>query len=217
MLVKDFMTKEVITVKEDQTILEAREAMRGKNLRSLPVVDDLMRVRGMITATDIGQASPSLDSTLSKYEANYLLGRLRVKDLMTRNITAVNASDSIEFVAFNLYKMRVNALPVVDDNFKLVGIIAQNDMFRAFAQSMSVDRPCTRISLIVPDEVGVLADVAGLFRDNKANILSLLCKPLGNGKAEIVARATLNGMDIIEELREAGYEVSDVMTMHGVS
>ncbi len=217
MLVKDFMTKEVVTIKEEQTILEARETLRGKNLRSLPVVDDLKRVRGIITVNDIGRASPSPGSTLSKYEANYLLGRLRVKDVMSRNVFTVNASDSIEYVAFNLFKLKVNALPVVDDNSKLVGIIAQNDMFRAFAQSMSVDRPCTRISLIVNDEVGVLAEVTGLFRDYNANILSLLCKPLGNGKAEIVARATMDSMDIVEKLREAGYQVSDVMTMHGVS
>ena len=47
MLVKDFMTPVVITVREDQSMLEARETMRGKNLNSLPVVDDLKRVRGI--------------------------------------------------------------------------------------------------------------------------------------------------------------------------
>ena len=80
MLVKDFMTPVVVTVREDQSMLEARETMRGKNLNSLPVVDDLKRVRGIITAEDIGKASPSDASTLSRYEANYLLGRLKVKD-----------------------------------------------------------------------------------------------------------------------------------------
>ena len=64
MLVKDFMTPVVITVREDQSMLEARETMRGKNLNSLPVVDDLKRVRGIITAEDIGKASPSDASTL---------------------------------------------------------------------------------------------------------------------------------------------------------
>ena len=59
MLVKDFMTPVVVTVSENQSMLEARETMRGKNLNSLPVVDDLKRVRGIITAEDIGKASPS--------------------------------------------------------------------------------------------------------------------------------------------------------------
>ena len=88
MLVKDFMTKDVITVREDQSMLEAREVMRSKKLYSLPVVDDISRVRGIITVDDIGKASPSDSSTLSRYEANYLLGRLKVKDVMSR--TAVS-------------------------------------------------------------------------------------------------------------------------------
>ena len=50
MLVKDIMTDTVVTAREDQSILEAREIMRGKRLISLPVVDDMQRVRGIITS-----------------------------------------------------------------------------------------------------------------------------------------------------------------------
>ena len=96
MLVKDFMTKDVITVREDQSMLEAREVMRSKKLYSLPVVDDISRVRGMITVDDIGKASPSDSSTLSRYEANYLLGRLKVKDIMSRTVLTVDSEDTIE-------------------------------------------------------------------------------------------------------------------------
>lgn len=49
MLVKEFMTPTVVTVREDQSMLEAREIMNSKALLSLPVVDDLQRVRGIIT------------------------------------------------------------------------------------------------------------------------------------------------------------------------
>lgn len=218
MLVKDFMTPVVITVKEDQSMLEARELMRGKDLRSLPVVDDIKRIRGIITAEDVGKASPSEGSTLSRYEANYLLGRLKVRDVMSRSVVTVNADDSIEYVAYNLYKTKVNALPVVDDVGKLCGIISQNDVFRAFVEIMSVDKPCTRISFVVKDQVGVLADVATLFKENNANIISLLCKANEDGTTEITIRAVLaNGMDIIEQLREAGYEVTDIMSIHGVN
>ena len=99
MLVKDFMTKDVITVREDQSMLEAREVMRSKKLYSLPVVDDISRVRGIITVDDIGKASPSDSSTLSRYEANYLLGRLKVKDVMSRTVVTVDSEDTIEYVA----------------------------------------------------------------------------------------------------------------------
>lgn len=218
MLIKDFMTPVVVTVGEDQTMLEARELLLSKNLLSLPVVDDLKRVRGIITMTDIGKSSPSAGTTLSKYEANYLLGRLRVKDIMSRNVITVNAEDSIESIALHIYKSRVNAFPVVDMNNKLVGIIAQNDLLRAFVVALGLNRPCTRITIEDKDEVGVLADIAQIFKKNSVNIISLFTHTgTEDGSAEIVVRAQLdNHMDMIEQLREAGYNVTDIMTMRGM-
>lgn len=72
MLVKEFMTKDVITITEDKNMLEVRELMRGKDKRRLPVVDDINRVRGIITDADVSRTSPTDATTLSRYEANYL-------------------------------------------------------------------------------------------------------------------------------------------------
>lgn len=218
MLVEDFMTPTVVTVSEDQNILEAREIMRGKNLISIPVVDDIKRVRGIITIDDIGRASPSEASTLSRYEANYLLGRIKVRDIMSRSVITVNADDTIEYVAYKLYKHRVNALPVVDENNKLCGIISQNDVFRSFVEIMSMDRSCTRISIDATDKVGVVAELSNLFKENNINIISVVTMQNQDGTAEIIIRADLtnHGMDIIEQIREAGYTVNDVMTFEGI-
>lgn len=218
MLVKAFMTPVVVTVREDQSMLEARETMRGKKLNSLPVVDDLKRVRGIITAEDIGKASPSDASTLSRYEANYLLGRLKVRDIMSRMVITVDAEDTIEYVAYKLYKHKVNALPVVDENNKLVGIISQTDIFRAFVEIMSMDRSCTRITFNASDKVGVIAEVSNLFKEAGINIISVVSRQLEEGSAEVVVRADLSahGMAIIEAIREAGYEISDIVTYEGV-
>lgn len=218
MLVKEFMTPVVITVSEDQSMLEARELMRSKGFVSIPVVDDIKRVRGIITIDDIGRASPSDASTLSRYEANYLLGRLKVSDVMSRTVITVNADDTIEYVAYKLYKHRVNALPVVDENNKLCGIISQNDLFRAFVEIMSMDRSCTRITFDATDKVGVIAEVSNLFKENNINIISIVSKQNQNGSAEITIRADLaeHGMSIIEQIREAGYPVTDIMTFEGV-
>ena len=188
MLVKDFMTTDVVTVREDQSMLEAREILRGKNLISLPVVDDIKRIRGIITIDDIGKASPSESSTLSRYEANYLLGRLKVKDVMGRNVSTVEEDDTIEYVAYKMNKSRVNALPVLGTDGKLIGIITRSDMFRAFVEIMGV------------------------------NIISLAALLNNDGTAEITIRCNLNnnGMDVIEKIREAGYPVEDIMTLDGL-
>lgn len=218
MLVKDFMTVDVVTVREDQSMLEAREILRGKGLLTLPVVDDMKRIRGIITVDDIGKASPSEGSTLSRYEANYLLGRLKVKDVMTRNVISTNAEDTIELVAYIFYKDRFNALPVVDDNNKLCGIISKSDLFRAFVEIMGMDRNCVRITVDATDKVGVVADLSHLFKENDINIITIVSRQNGDGTAEIIIRADLkeNGLDIVEQIREAGYDVTDVMRLQGV-
>ncbi len=218
MLVKNFMTATVVTIREDQNLLEARELMRGKNLLSLPVVDDIDRLRGIITAVDIGRASPGDASTLSKYEANYLLGRLKVREVMSRSVITVNADDTIEYVAYQLYKYRIHALPVVDENNKLCGIISQTDMFRAVVEMMNMNRGCTRMTLETADRVGVLAEVCNIFKENNINIISLVTKQNSDGNTEITIRADLsvNGMDVIEHIREAGYDVQNVMTIQGL-
>ena len=218
MLVKDIMTSDVVTVGEDQSMLEAREILRGRNLVSLPVTDDLKRIRGIITVDDIGKASPSDSSTLSRYEANYLLGRLKVKDVMRRTVVTVDADDTIEFVAYKLYKYRVNALPVVNNENRLCGIVSRSDIFRSIVEMMGMNRNCLRITIEAPDKVGVVAEISNIMKDDGINIISLVTKQNGDGTAEVTIRAALNnnGMDIIEQIREAGYVVSDVMTLDGI-
>ncbi len=218
MLVKDIMTSDVLTVREDQSMLEAREVLRGKNLISLPVTDDMKRIRGIITLDDIGKASPSDSSTLSRYEANYLLGRLKVKDVMRRTVVTVDADDTIEFVAYKLYKYKVNALPVVNQENKLCGIVSRSDIFRSIIEMMGMNRNCLRITIQAPDKVGVVAEISNIMKEDGINIISLVTKQNGDGTAEVTIRAALNnnGMDIIEQIREAGYTVSDVMTLDGI-
>lgn len=219
MLVKDFMTVDVVTVGEDQSMLEAREVLRGKNLESLPVVDDIKRVRGIITTEDIGKASPSDSSTLSRYEANYLLGRLKVKDIMSRSVITVGSEDTIEYVAYKLYKYRVNALPVVDVDNRLCGIISQSDIFRSFIEIMGMDRSCTRLTVnAASDKVGVVAEITNMFKAVGVNIISIVSLQNGDGTADITIRADTSngGLEIVEQLREAGYEVNDIMTFQGI-
>ena len=132
MLVKEFMSTEVVTITEDKNMLEVRELMRSSDKRRLPVVDDISRVRGIITDADVSRTSPTDATTLSRYEANYLLGKLKVRDVMTKNVITVHYDAGVEDAAYLLYKNKINALPVVDDDNKLCGIITDSDIFRAF-------------------------------------------------------------------------------------
>jgi acetoin utilization protein AcuB len=215
MLVKDFMTAQVQTIAEDKTMLEARELMSAKGVHRLPVVDDIKRIMGIITDDDIGSASPSDVSTLSRYEANYLLSRLKVRDIMTKTVMTVRDNVGVEDAAYLLYKYKITGLPVVDEENKLVGIISSHDIFRAFVGVMGLSKGSTRITIDTQDKVGVIADIAGMFRDLGINIISIVTQLESEAHTEITIRADLSqhGMEIIEQIREAGYTVSDISTI----
>ena len=108
MLVKEFMSTEVVTIAEDKNMLEVRELMRSSDKRRLPVVDDISRVRGIITDADVSRTSPTDATTLSRYEANYLLGKLKVRDVMTKNVITVHYDAGVEDAAYLLYKNKIN-------------------------------------------------------------------------------------------------------------
>ena len=214
MIVRELMTPNVITVAEDQTILEVRELMSTKNIRRIPVVDDIRRIRGIITDGDIGRSEPTDATTLSKYEASYLLSRLKVRDVMTKTVITVNDTSEIEEVAYQLYRNKIGALPVVDADNKLCGIITDSDVFKAFVDIMGFARTSTKITLDATDKVGVLADIANIFKARGINIISAVTRSTGPNTAEIMIRADLtHGLDIIEEIREAGYTIKDISTV----
>ena len=155
MQVKEFMTKKVITIGEEQSVLELRELMANNNLRRIPVVDDIKRIKGIVTDGDVARTAPSDASTLSKYEANYILGKLKVKDIMTKAVITVCETDGIELAAYKLYQYSIGAVPVVDENNKLSGIIADKDVFKIFVDIMGYAQTSTKLSIDATDKVGV--------------------------------------------------------------
>jgi len=214
MIIRELMSPEVLTISEDKSMLEARELMRSNNYRRIPVVDDIKRIRGIITDGDIGRSEPSDASTLSKYEASYLLSKLKVRDVMTKTVITVRETDGIEIAAYQLYKNKIGALPVVDDENKLCGIITDSDVFKAFVDIMGYAQTSTKITIDTTDRIGVVADIAGIFKNRGINIISMVTRNVSNNNAEIVLRADLtNGLDIVEEIREAGFNIIDISTL----
>lgn len=218
MLVKNYMTENVLTVQETDSLLSTIETMRGSRHRSLPVVDDMQRVLGLISEKEVTRACPVDINILSRQEANSLLGRFKVKQLMRKDVTCVSPGDSVEYVAYQFYKYDYPSFPVVDKDNRLVGIISQKDIFRSFVEIMAMNRACTRFTIQTPDRVGVVAELAAMFRDANINILSLVPRVLNDGTATINIRAEMGdkGLGIVGKISDAGYKVLDVQNYDAV-
>ena len=81
------------------------------------------------------EAEPSRATTLSIYEVHYLLGKLTVERIMTRNPITISPDETIRSAAQLMLQHKIGGLPVVEPTTgKLVGIITESDIFRIFAQ-----------------------------------------------------------------------------------
>lgn len=133
-LVKDWMTRDVITAVSSLGLLEADALMREHNIRRLPVMEN-GRLVGIVTYGDIREARPSSATSLSAWEMNYLLVSLKLTEVMTKNPHFIAPEATIGEAADLMLTHRISGLPVVDAHGELVGIITESDIFRMVAHS----------------------------------------------------------------------------------
>ncbi len=127
--VKDWMTRQVITVSPETPLPEAHQIMMNEEIRRLPVLDEAGKLVGIVTLGDVRGAQPSPATSLSIWELNYLLSNLKVKEIMTPNPVTLSCEATIGEAARAMLENRVSGLPVVDDAGNLQGIITESDIF----------------------------------------------------------------------------------------
>lgn len=207
MLVREWMSADPATVEGKTQVMEAMQILREGGFRRLPVVEK-GRLVGIATDRDLKEATPSKATTLSVYELNYLLSKLRVRDVMTAPVITVQAGDPIEQAALLMEEHKVSGLPVLDGN-DLVGILTITDLLRAFVTFLGLREGGTRVTAELPDEPGVLARVAQA--GPPSNIHAFVTAGIRAGhRRTVVMRASGEGADrFADRLRERGVEVTD--------
>jgi CBS domain-containing protein len=128
-LINEWMTRDVMTVSPDTTLPEAHRIMSDYHIRRLPVVED-GRLVGIITRGDVRGAQPSDATSLSIWELNYLLARLKVREIMTADPLTIGPEATIGEAAQLMLDHKVSGLPVIEDDGRVVGIITESDIFR---------------------------------------------------------------------------------------
>jgi CBS domain-containing protein len=128
-LVKEWMTREVVTVSPETTLPEAHRLMTDKKIRRLPVVAR-GRLVGIVTRGDVRGAEPSGATSLSIWEINYLLSKLKVEEIMTPRPATISPDATIGEAAGLMLEKKISGLPVVNVEGQVVGIITESDIFR---------------------------------------------------------------------------------------
>ena len=172
MQVKDRMTHSLVTVTPDTPVSEALNVMRQNKVRRMPVLDKHDRLVGIVAEKDLLYASPSPATSLNVYEIGYLLSKLKVKEIMTRNVVTITEDQPLEEAARVMVDNAVGALPVIRGE-EVVGIITETDIFKVLLEMMGARDQGIRMSLRVDDKPGVLSKIAGAIAGVGGDIVAL--------------------------------------------
>lgn len=113
MLVKYWMSSNVITVDEDLSLMKTSRLMKEHSIQHLPVLNK-ERLVGIVSDRDLKEAQPSKVTSLDIHELYYLLDQMKIKDLRSKNLYTTIAESSIEKAAELMLKHNISALPVVN-------------------------------------------------------------------------------------------------------
>jgi acetoin utilization protein AcuB len=174
MIIKDWMTKDVITVDPESSMMRAAKMMKEKGIRRLPVVDDKGKLVGMLSDRDVKEASPSKATTLDVHELYYLLSEIKVKNIMTPHPLTIRDTDTVLKCAAIMHDKKISGLPVLNDKNELVGIMTQNEVYRVLLSITGVYHGGVQFGLKLPDQRGTLKEVLDCLRGYKARIISVL-------------------------------------------
>jgi acetoin utilization protein AcuB len=172
MLVGERMSKPVITIQHDLPIQDALALMKREAVRRLPVVDDRGSLVGIVSQSDLLHAAPSDATSLSIWELNYLLSKISVDEIMTKEVISISEDTPLEEAARIMADNKIGGLPVVRDK-KVAGIITETDLFKIFLELLGAREAGVRVSALVQDVPGKLAQVTSAIHSAGGNIIAL--------------------------------------------
>jgi acetoin utilization protein AcuB len=151
-----------IAITATASISDAIELMKAYHIRHLPVVSKGRKLQGLVTLADLKQGLiPSM------------LGDVDLKDLMITDPITVAPEDDIETAAQIIYKHKIGGLPVTK-NGRLVGIITETDMLRAFIDMMGILSSTSRLDVAAGNKLESLKKMLQIISDNGGDVINVI-------------------------------------------
>jgi acetoin utilization protein AcuB len=173
MLVKYWMKTDVVTVDVNASMQEAISLMRNHHVSILPVMKKDKLV-GIVTDRDLKRASASDATLLDVHELNYLLAKVKIGDIMSKNPVTVPPDYTLEESALVMLKNGISGVPVLDAGGKIVGVITKMDLFRALISLSGLDKRGIQFGFQVEDRPGSISEVTNVIRSYGARLVSIL-------------------------------------------
>ena len=214
MFVTEMMKTDLVAVKAETTLAEARTLMQERNFRHLPVVDADGKLVGIVTDRDMRDAQPS--SLLDEESYQKTLDKVMqhtVAEIMTAEPMTVAPYYTLQDTLVMIGRKKVGALPVVDEDGYLKGIMSTRDLLRAFVNIMGIEEPGTLLCILVDEQPGQLKKIVDIAAEENVSMGSVLvARDWSSDKRAIFPYLlTNNVISIKKKLLEIGFELLDPM------
>lgn len=214
MFVSKSMTRKVITVSKEMSLLDAWDLMHKNKIRHLPVVGEGNLLIGIITDRDIRSALPlQLVKGTTPVQEREKYIHLKVADVMTAEPATISPTHTLQDALLLIQEKRVGAFPVVDQEGRLKGIISVRDLLRAFINVLGIGQPGTLICILAEEEVGQLKRIVDAITEEGISFGSILVARYWeeNKRAIFPYLLTNNVIRVKKKLREMGFTLLDPM------
>ena len=208
MKTRDIMTTNVVTVNEKTSVVTAKRIMEAHRIRRLPVMNRDKLV-GLVTKHRLLEVAPSPANSLSKWELNYLLDKVTVKEIMVKNPCTITPDTPVEEALRMGQEKGYGVFPVVEDG-RLVGMVTESDIVRLMTEALGMSEKGTHVEIKIPHMNGNTKKILKILDRNKTGLLSLVTfKGAGDGEATVALRLERKDTEpVAKELESSGFHIS---------
>lgn len=214
MFVSERMSTDLITAVPDMKIGQAHDLMKERRIRHLPIIDEAGKLIGMVSDRDLRSAMPSKLLNGEIYEAMLeKIMNFTVAEIMTREPVKIYVYYTIQDVLLIMRKYKVGAVPVVDDEGFLKGILSTRDLLSAFVSVMGIDEPGSLLCILSEDKQGQMKKIVDIVTEERISLGSVLVsKTLEQDRKAVFPYLLTNNVARVKtRLIDAGFELTDPM------
>jgi acetoin utilization protein AcuB len=214
MFISEMMAKDLVTIGVDAKIGEARDLMQNNSIRHLPVVDSAGKLAGILTDRDMRDGMPSILLDEASYEKT--LEKVLdhgISEIMTKDPLVIPVYFTIQDTLMVIQKKKVGALPVVDEEGYLKGILSTRDLLASFVNVLGIGEPGTLLCILAEEKPGEMKKIIDVITEERISLGSVLVARYWDKdkRAIFPYLLTNNVINVKKRLMEIGFELIDPM------
>ncbi len=206
MTVDRWMSRNVITINQDDSVSLAFELLLTNDIRHLPVLSH-GKLAGIITDRDLHEALIPSSPTHTHGSMYHTVRNIKAKDLMTPNPITIGPDAPVDRAAQLLFDRRIDCLPVKGAKGRLIGILTSTDILKAFLELREILGGIQKIDIIM--EAKEYEDVLEILNRRQVSVVSTGITPYNDLKRNVFSfRVKETNLEELRSfLRKKGYSV----------